>query len=172
MRTPALCALALLLGACQSLPGYQRPTGPTPQPELTGVTLNQPLTIRADYASVYIQAGRVRPTNSAAEYQPHCILELRTVAPVERTVQADRFSVTGIHRDRFMAGTAGLQLAALTLDGGDYNPVMSTTTLMLHSDRQPEVVRLKCQQLDEPYWAHHVSVAEMQQALGRIMTLE
>lgn len=173
MRTLAVVTVTALLGACQSLPGYQRPTGPTPQPRLTRVTLNQAVTVRADYASVYLQAGRILPTNSAGEYYPHCIFELRTVAPRARTVQPDTFTVTGIQRDRFMAGVDGLQLAGLALgDGGDYNPVMSSTTLSLHSERQPEVFRLRCQQLDEPYWAHHVSVAEMQQALGDIMTLQ
>ena len=170
MRILALFAIALVLSACQSLPGYSRPTGPTPMPELTSVTLNRELYIRPDYASVYIQSGQVRPTNSAAEYYPHCILELRTVAAIARTVQPDTFIVTGIHRERYMAGLDGLQLAGLAL-GGDYNPVMSTTTLSLHSDRQPEVFRLLCQQLDEPFQAHHVSVAEMQAALGEVMTL-
>ena len=86
------------------------------------------------------------------------------------TVQPDTFTVTGIHRDRFMAGLDGLMVADLMF-GGDYNPVMSTTTIGLHSDRQPEVFRLLCQELDEPYHAHHVSVAEMQLALGDIITL-
>lgn len=172
MRKLTITWLCLVLGACQSMPGYQHPTGPTPKPELTRVTLNRALAIRPDYASVYIQSGQVRPTNTAAEYHPHCILELRSVAPVARTVQPDTFTVTGIHRDRFVAGVAGPQLAALALDGGDYELVMSTTTLTLHSGRQPEVSRLLCQQLDEPFWAHHVSIAEMRQALGDIMTLD
>jgi hypothetical protein len=128
--------------------------------------LNRPLAIRTDYASVYLQDGAVRPTNTAAGYYPHCTLELRTVAPVARTVQPDTFTVTGIHRDRFMAGVAGLQLATLTRTGGDgdSNLVMSTTTLTLHSDRQPEVVRLRCQQLDEAFWARHVGKAQMRGA--------
>jgi hypothetical protein len=173
MRIPALFAIPLLLAACQSLPGYEYPTAPTPQPELTRVTLNQPLRIRADYASVYIQDGRVRPTNTAAEYHPHCIFELRTVAPVARTVQPETFRVTGIRRDRYMAGMDGLLLAGLAFGGGgDYNPVMSTTTISLHSDRQPDVFRLSCQQLDEPFRAHHVTVAEMQQTLGDLLTLQ
>jgi len=172
MRIPALLAATLLLGACQSTTGYRFPLGSTPKPALTSVTLNRALSIRPNYASVYIQSGQVRSTNTAAEYSPHCIFELHSVAPVARTVQPDSFTVTGIHRDRFMAGRDGLMVAGLALGGGDYNPVMSTTTLSLHSDRQPEVFRLRCQQLDEPYWAHHVSVADMQQALGDIMTLQ
>jgi len=171
MRIPALLALSLLLCACQSLPGYSYPTGPTPQPVLTSVTLNQALRIAPDHASVHIQRGTARPYANAGEYLPHCIFELRTVSPVERTVQPETFTVTGIRRDRYMAGLDGLMLAQATAFGGDYNPVMSTTTISLHSDRQPDVFRLSCQQLDEPFRAHHVTVAEMQRALGEVITL-
>jgi len=170
MRTPALIAMTLLLGACQSLPSYHYPTGPTPLPVVTSVTLNQELHIRPDYASVYLQYGQVRPTNSAAEYYPHCIFELRTVAATERTVAPDTFTVTGVRRDRFMAGLDGLMVAGVAF-GGDDNPVMSITTLWLHSDRQPDVFRLSCQELDDPFHAHHVSLAEMRAALGDVITL-
>ena len=171
MRTPTLLVVALLLSACQSTTGYRYPTGPTPVPVLTTVTLNQEVHIRPDYASVYIQSGQVRLTNTAAEYHPHCILELRTLSPTTRTLQPDTFTVTGIRRERFMTRLGGLMLAQATAFGGDYNPVMSTTVISLHSDRQPDVLRLSCQQLDEPFRAHHVSMAEMQQALGDVMTL-
>lgn len=170
MRMPVLFFLALLVGACHSLPGYRQQAGPTPPPEISSITLHQALQIRADYASVYLQDGTVRATNTADDYRPHCILELRTVAPVARTVAADTFAVTGLHRDRFMVFAQGLQLAALAT-GGDFSQLMSTTTLSLHSDRQPEVVRLRCQQLDDPYWARHVGREAMQQALGDILTL-
>lgn len=172
MRSLALFAIVPLLVGCQSLPGYSYPTGPTPMPVVTSVILNQELHIRPDYASVYIQSGKARATNSAGEYHPHCILELRTLSPSARTVQPDTFTVTGITRDRNMTSLDGLMLAqAMASGGGDINPVMSTTTISLHSDRQPDVFRLNCQQLDEPFHAHHVSMAEMQEALGDVMTL-
>ena len=170
MRILTLLAVTLSLCACQSATGFRYPTGPTPEPVVTSVTLNQELHIHADYASVYIQSGQARATNSAGEYHPHCILEVRTLAPVQRTIHPDTFIVTGIRRDRFMTGLEGLMLASGAA-AATSNPVMSTTTLSLHSDRQPDVFRLSCQQLDEPFWAHHVSLAEMQQALGDVITL-
>jgi hypothetical protein len=172
MRVLLLASIAVLLAACQSLPGYQYPTGPVPGPQLTKVTLNSDVRIRPDRASEYIQYGEVIPYNQVSEYYPHCIFGLRTVSESERTIKPDTFTVTGIHRDRFMAGLDGLLLAQATALGGDYNPVMSTTTISLHSDRQPEVFRLICQQLDEPYLARHVSVSDMQKTLGTLFTLE
>lgn len=170
MRIPVPLFLALLVGACHSLPGYRQQAAPTPPPAITSITLHRPLQIRPDYASVYIQDGSVRATNTADDYRPHCVLELRTVAPVGRTVEPDTFIVTGLQRDRFMVDARGMQFAALAL-GGDFNQIMSATTLGLHSARQPEVALLRCQQLDDPYWARHVSRDAMQQALGDIMTL-
>jgi hypothetical protein len=170
MRIPFLSSCLLLLTACANLPGYHYPTGPTPLPAVTRITLNQPLTIRADRASEYIQDGEVRPYNRISEYYPHCIFELRTPSESARTVQTDTFTVTTIRRDRFMAWASGRQFASGG-DGGDYNMVMSSTVLSLHSDRQPEVFRLTCQQLDEPYRVHHVTVAEMQKTLGGLITL-
>jgi hypothetical protein len=168
MRISLFLLMAILLSGCESLPGYSYPTGATPVPELHSITLNQAIGVRAGYASVYIQHGKTRATNTAAEYYPHCILELRNPAPEARTVQPDTFTVTRTHRDRFMAFISGMMLAS---DGGDYNPVMSSTEFFLHSERQPEVFRLTCQQLDDPYRVHHLTVDEMQEALGGIMTL-
>jgi len=169
MRNPALLAVVLLLCACQSTTGFRYQTAPTPEPVLTSVTLNEDFRIRPDRASEYIQYGEIRPYDKISEYYPHCIFELRTVAASERTVQPETFTVTGIHRDRFMASLDGLLLASS--GGGDYNMVMSTTTISLHSDRQPDVFRLSCRQLEEPFRARHVTLAQMQQALGDMFTL-
>jgi hypothetical protein len=69
-----------------------------------------------------------------------------------------------------MAGFRRLMVA--DNGGGDYNPVMSTTVISLHSDRQPDVFRLSCRQLDEPYLARHVSLEQMRKTLGDLLTLE
>jgi hypothetical protein len=168
MRIPVLLS-CLLLSACASWPGYRYPTGPTPLPKVASVTLNHPFTIRAGRASEYIQHGKIRTYRKISEYLPHCIFELRLPADHARTVQPDTFVVTSLRRDRFMAWAAGRQFASG--GAGDYNMVMSSTVLSLHSDRQPQVFRLTCQELDEPFRVHHVSMAEMQQALGDLMTL-
>jgi hypothetical protein len=170
MRIQYLVSLALLLSACQAGNGYQYPTGPVPSPQLTKVTLNSDFSIRPDRASEYVQYGEIKPRNQVVEYYPHCIFELRSVSDQARTVKPETFTVTGIHRDHFMAGFRELKLAFS--GGGDYNMVMSTTTIALHSPGQPEVFRLSCQKLDEPYHRSHVSLTGMQETLGALFTLE
>ena len=170
MRSLTLAAVVLMLGACASDTGYRYPTRPTPEPAIAQVTLNRPFPVRPDRASEFIQYGRIVPYNQVSEYYPHCIFGLRTVSAAARTVRPETFTVTGIHRDRFMAWLDGLQLAGGD-DGGDYGMVMSSTRLDLQSATQPEVFRLTCQQLDEPWRMHHLSLQEMQQALGELFTL-
>ena len=170
MRQFAIILFSLVLAACASGTGYQYPTtGYTPLPVLSTVTLNRPFTIRADRASEYIQSATSAPYNTVSEYYPHCIFELRTVEETARTIQPETFAVTGIRRDRYMAGFRRLMVAGL---GGDYNPVMSTTTISLHSDTQPDVFRLSCQQLDDAFIARHVSLEQMRAVLGDLFTLE
>lgn len=170
MRYLFLVSLATLLAACQAGSGYQYPTGPVPEPQLTQVTLHTEFRIRPDRASEYIQYGEVIPYNQVSEYYPHCMFGLRTVSDATRIVKPDTFSVTGIHRDRYMTWLKGLMLASD--GGGDYNMVMSTTTITLQSPRQPQVLRLACQQLDDPYLARHVDIDQIRKTLGDLFTLE
>ncbi len=170
MRHVNIILLSLVLFACTSGTGYRYPTAYTPAPVLSSVTLNAPIKFRADRASEYIMDGEVRDYFTISEYYPHCIFELRTVADTTRTIQPETFIVTGIKRDRYMAGFRRLMVA--DNGGGDYNPVISTTVISLHSDLQPDVFRLSCRQLDEPYLARHVSLDSMRNTLGDLFTLE
>jgi hypothetical protein len=169
MRLLPFLLSPLLLVACTAGTGYRYPGVPTPLPVLSTATLHEPIQIRAERASEYIQDSEVRPYNTISEYYPHCIFELRTVADTPRTVHPETFIVTGVRRDRYMAGFRRLMVAGT---GGDYNPVMSTTVISLHSDTQPDVFRLSCRQLDEPYLARHVSLEQMRNTLGDLLTLE
>jgi len=171
MRHTAIILLSLVLLACTTGTGYQYPPAYVPAPVLSTVTLNKPIKVRANTASEYILNGEVTDYFTISEYYPHCIFELRTVLDTSRTIQPDTFIVTGIKRDRFMAGFRRVMLASSN-GGGDANPVMSTTVISLHSDRQTEVFRLSCRQLDEPYLARHVSLEQMRKTLGDLFTLE
>ncbi|MDH3980241.1 MAG: hypothetical protein OEU91_06995 [Gammaproteobacteria bacterium] len=170
MRILSIFLLILSLFACTAGSGYRPETGSAPFPGLSSVTLNREFHIRPDRASEYIQYGEIKPRNKVVEYYPHCIFELRSVSDQSRTVKPETFTVTGLHRDRYMAGFRELKLAFS--GGGDYNMVMSTTTISLGSTQQPDVFRLSCKQLDEPYLARHVSVKQMRKTLDDLFTLE
>jgi hypothetical protein len=170
MRIPTVILLIGSLSACTTGTDYRPDTGTASLPELSRVTLNSEFHIRPNRASEYIQYGEIKPRNKVVEYYPHCIFELRSVSDQARTVNPETFTVTGIHRDRFMAGFRELKLAQA--GGGDYNMVMSTTTISLGSTQQPDVFRLSCKQLHEPYHARHVSIKQMRETLDALFTLE
>lgn len=173
MKQSVVLLLATLLSACQVGVGIRYPDQVTSdnQYEITHFFLNKPFPIRADRASEYIQDGKITRYWNLSEYYPHCIFELRTVSDLARTVSPDTFNVTGIHRDRFMArNKRKIMLASLVQGGDGDNMLMSTTTYSLHSDKQPDVFRLSCQQLDEPYRARHVYNSEIVEVLGELFT--
>ncbi len=171
MRIPFIFLLIGSLSACTAGTGYRHETGVVQPPGLTRVTLNREFHIRPDQASEIIQHGEVVTRRQLVEYYPHCMFELRTVAEAARTVQPETFTVTGIKRDRYMAWLEGQMLAG-SAGGGDYNMVMSSTVFSLQSATQPDVFRLTCQQLDEPFRARHVSLDGMRKALGDWFTLD
>ncbi len=179
MKHLAVTILGSILCACQAGDGTHYP-GHSPEPgdknsrhEITHFILNEPFPIRADRASEYIQNGKIIRYWNISEYYPHCIFELRTVSDHARTISPDTFNVTGIHRDRFMAGNKRKMMLASLAQGGDgNNMVMSTTTFSLHSDRQPDVFRMSCQQLDEPYRARHVYNSEIIKVLDELFTVK
>lgn len=169
MRNFSLFIISLMISACQYSTSHPLRMGSVPIPDLLTVELEKAIEIRPDRANEYIQYGEIKPYNKIVEYYPHCFFELRSVSESKRTVLPETFRVTGISRDRFMAGFRKIMVAS---GGGDYNPVMSTTQISLHSDTQPDVFRLSCQQLDEPYLARHVSLQQMRETLGGLFTLE
>jgi len=165
-----LLLLTVLLAACQAGIGYQHAGSRDAPPEISRLVLNEEFSIRPDRASEYIQYGKIMPYDKISEYYPHCNFELRTVSESARVVHPDEFVVTGIYREQYMAKRyRKVMLASAGDDGG--NMMMSATQLYLESARQPEVFRLNCQQLDEPFLARHVTTEEIAKALGSLFTV-
>ena len=165
-KTPlALCCLLLLITACQQLPPLDRVD--TEVAAITTVTLTQAFPIRSNRSSEYIQGGEIMPYVAISEYYPHCKLELREIAEFERIVEPETFSVSRVYQQAEFAGFRNVMLAG----GGDSGQIMSTTYLFLQSEKQPGIFRLSCMRLDEAFYARHVSLDEMRDTLGGIMTL-
>lgn len=165
LRLLSPCIL-LLVSACQNN-GNVRHTALTQAQQVHTVTLNREFTIRADRASEYIQYGEIKPYDRISEYYPHCIFGLRAITASELTVNPDTFSVTRVDQDQL----AGRFVKIMVAGDGNYGFIMSTTNFYLQSDRQPEVFRLSCQQLDTAFEARYVTLEEMQQTLGDLFTL-
>jgi len=156
MKPIAMSLLALLLAACQSAgfrfsedsPHYPPPVG-------TRVILHQPLTIPPGHASTYVQFGRTMRFAEVDQYHAHCRFEVNRVGSSEQTVMPDEFRATRTEleqRDsvrrgettRLAAAGAPRVLAAAGRNSGSMGVIVYVTRMKLHSDRQPEVLRLDC----------------------------
>lgn len=179
----------VLLSACQSLP-VTNPASPYYQiPVGSRLVLKQSVQIPANTAHVFIQGGRVLPPrafNPVNQYYPNCKLEVGQVKPVSQTIAPDMFVVTRVTQNWYETRRAGSVLYA-SLDrglyagvylgvgeGDDGGPAMQNyvTSLYVHSDTQPQVYRLDCQEWQNPAEAEFLTLAQIRQALGKVMTVE
>ena len=139
------------------------------------ITLRQPLTIPPEQAGVYMQYGEVKPENDVDMYYANCRLEVRDVKSVRQTVEPDKFTVYRVQlfedysaRPLRFAAAAGFFLL-----GDGPTPQDYATIMYLRSDRQPFVRQLVCKHLEDPaLFPEHLTVKQMQAALGDIMTIE
>lgn len=170
MRT-ILLFLSLTLAACQYIPPRDVNSPFFFPPVGSQLRLTQPLTIPADDAGVFIQYGKPQYSNwRLNQYYPHCDFEVYTRADHERIIQPDTFTVTRAVRE-----TENVSLAPATVAdiGSSAGPPHENymTVLYLHSDKQPDVFRMTCQQWEDPSQGDHLTVKQIRQALGDLFIL-
>jgi hypothetical protein len=171
MKIIALLPLYLLLSACQT-------TGPVDEnspfhvlPSSSRLVLKQVLTIPAHSASVLLQGGRVVSDTDLNQYHPHCRLEVHDVRETAQTVTADEFVVRRARQEAQTVAQTGLMKAARRYAGDGPSFFVFRTVLDLHSERQPQVRWLTCQQWGDPALGRHLSTHEIRQTLGEIFSL-
>lgn len=164
----------ILLTACQGLgeqyadvqddPYYQIPLGSL-------LILKQNLTIPAHKASLYIQDGRIMPLNDIDQYYPHCKFELYDIAETPRTVKPDTFTIYKFEFDEYVTSKA-VQYAALGIRGSASTGFVEYGSIMyLRSQQQPNVYSLTCQHWEAPYDAKPVTLRQIRNTLGEIMSV-
>ncbi len=178
-----LLTVVVLLSGCaasvpkdESSPFYQISTGSV-------LSLEAPLTIPAKKVSILFQYGEVLPPSYwFDQYEPYCKFELWTKNQTAVTVNPDRFT---IHRvvvgsTPILVGNPSLMVASaggLTPllmakdDDGDSSYLRFYTELYLQSAKQPDVYRLTCNYIDDPWVGLPLSIQEIRAALGEVFTL-
>lgn len=169
---PALLALALLAG-CANTPDS------APLASQGRLVLNQALAIPPNAATVRLQYGRVVAYNAVQEFDPFCVFELDTVADKEQAVRPGRFDITRVGRSiETIAGLPPLPYlrpvrVSMGDDHGRPSHLYYKTTFRLRDEAQP-VRALTCmsnQMAPGIPIMRHLTLAEIRQALGGIMTL-
>lgn len=163
--------MGVLLGACQwpTTPDTRSPYYTVPVGSI--VDLRQPVAIPSDKVGIYIQGGQ-RISGQLQAYAPYCRLEVNTLSDTGRTIAPDRFTVTRV-RHEVSYVEAARAVVPVQQDGGSPPAEIYATLLYLHSDKQPDVRRLRCAHYQyPPVFARHLSIDEIRTALGDIAHLE
>ena len=148
MRMIVVALSALLLTACQTTSTKDVNSIWFKIPPGSRLLLNRPVEIPAGEAHVDLQNGQL--SGGVDEYTVNCRFVIENLGP--HTVQPDSFRIT---------------------DASDSTEWVSQPDIMrfykelrLHSEKQPEVLRLVCQDWAGPLVGRPISVSEIERAFG------
>jgi len=143
------------------------------------LVLHQVVIVPPERTRVFIQGGRITGTGFDS-YEVSCNLEVRKLVDREQRIKPDTFVVNRIQEffeEVADAGWRPVQLASLELTGAavDASPsdIYRGWHFWLHSDRQPDVLRLTCRGVFAAPWeAKTPTYREIAAALGELATLK
>jgi hypothetical protein len=170
------CLLAFtLLAGCQTTPLNFDNARSVPPPG-TIVELNQNLEFARGVSRSYIQYGEALGSHGKYNsYEPWCqfyLYEPQSMMKNPRTIEADRFTVVKSYQNIDYVLKDPMKLAFVGSgigDGGEVYPLV--TTMILQSEKQPQVRELRCSNTDNPYPSNFVSVNKIIEVLGNVATL-
>lgn len=178
MRTIILFPLAAILIACISdpvpvtSPNYRVPAN-------SHIHLNKTLTILPYSARVYLQYGKVVTPKELDQYYEHCWFLSWKVLETSQTIEPDTFVIIETQQNEdYVKLPTRVQLAAISFRFADTDPgggptaIEYLTEFYLHSDKQPDIRRLVCNHWGDPAMGEHLTVAQMQSALGDIAQIK
>lgn len=168
-------AACLVLVACQQAPVRDEASHFSRVGVGSSFVLHESLIVPVGHARVFLQGGKVVAKVQLNRYHPHCNFEVRSVSDGTLRIEPDTFLVTGIeeHMEEVVTRRQPLRYAAFSME--DFDSMAMITRFVRHwlySERQPEVMRLTCHGgFDDPSEALPPSIAEIRQALGKLVTL-
>lgn len=166
-------------------PYYQIPPG-------SQLVLHQALTIPANRARVYLQYGRVVSEKDKDRYQPNCWFLSWKLMETHQNIEPDTFVVVrSAKAEDYVKTVSNIKLASRSIRvesgsgasigissgtgvfGGDAPmATVFTTQLFIQSDKQPDIQMLECSHWDDPSSGEHLTVQQIQDALGSFATLQ
>jgi len=162
-----LAAMMLMLVGCVVPPLNKTDSN---FPEGSAVVLNSPVEVPSGQAGAYLTG---HSNESRYQYQTTCRLEVRTLSKGSTVIEPDRFTVMGTsyHREALTGPAYPGPLGGFNSIGDGGGLVYANTYIYLQSEKQPDVLRLKCKQLQDNDRARYLSGQQIQTALGDTMTI-
>lgn len=171
-----LVVAAGLLSACQQMPVQDEASQYSRISPGSRIVLNKDLTVPAGHARVFIQNGAVSDKSQLDRYNPHCNFEIQSVSDGTRQILAGTFLVTAVSTGEELVVQTASPYYRVSFNPGLDRPLSMIAPFVhhrLHSDTQPEVMRLTCHGgFAQPWWARYPSVSEIRKALGNVATVD
>lgn len=181
----AAAALLSLAGCAAMAPDHLQGDSRYAIPAGSALVLNEAIELPGRGDLLYIQHGRTLRFGGVQEVYPHCYVETRQRPEGPLTVAPTTFTITGVARSFHYTwlppgGQGGLMPAAGGGDGagGGLSQWFYVTRMSLRpAEPAVDVYRLTClaDRLDASgpeTERHHLTVAQIREALGDIFTLE
>ena len=170
-------------------PYYHIPPG-------TRIVLNETLTIPPNSARVYLQYGKVVTPKEKDRYQANCWFLSWKLQNSPQIIHPDTFIVTQSQKNEdYVQNLSNLKFASAAVSAevgvgvgigistgkhGMLDPFSAdtpiateyTTDIYIQSDTQPDIRRLACSHWDDVHTGEHLTVEQMQSALGKIATIQ
>jgi len=134
--------------------------------------VNKALTINANDARVSIQNGKVVEYARLDHYYPHCwfISLKRNTSP--QIIKPDTFRIVKIrHAYEYVMNLKGGYLLSLLSQSAGLTAVSYMTEIDIASERQKNITRLLCSHWEDPEDAEHLSIAQINQTLGSLVSI-
>lgn len=178
MRPAVFFLILVFITACATSGPYPASSPYFNIPAGTLLHLQQSLTIPPNTGRVYIQYGKVISNKEKQQYYAHCWFLSHKVLDTAQTINPDTFVVTGSQKlEDVIQQESIYRLASLITVRRSYSntsitALEYTTRLNIHSDKQPDIIQFLCSYWEDPLDAKHLTIAEMQKALGDIVRIE
>jgi hypothetical protein len=176
MKHTLLIFITVLLAACQGTLDRAYPDKEESPfvaiPVNSKLILHEPAEVPAHLGRVFIQNGEFRPQRLVDAYYANCAFEVRTLRETNQTILPDTFVITRVRRFGNWTSTFKTMPAGFYLLGDGPSPENWSTLLDLKSEKQPDVFRMTCQHWEDPTDARHLTIRQIRQALGKIVTLQ
>jgi hypothetical protein len=153
MKKYLLLLITVALSACSSMQSNDPDSMYFEIPKGSTLSLNKQVTIPASHIHTVIQGGKEIKTSDKNEYAINCRLDVNKLGP--RSIEPEAFKVT-----RTEDGTNWISYPSI---------LRFYTEVYLNSDKGTDIIKMVCQEYGDQK-DRNFTVAEMQQALGDILT--
>lgn len=143
-------------------------------PSGTRLLLHTRLTIPARKWSVYFQQGEATSFGKVDEYLPYCQLEVSGPQEQEQNIEPGTFEVTDVRDEvnSVLSAPVSVAYSGHRMAGVFERQFARYETVMyLRATDQPHITQLRCSRIDETPVGTFVSVFEIRQALGDVLTM-